>query len=251
MVIITADDYGKARHATDSILKCFTAKRVTSTSAMVFMEDSERAAELASQTSLEIGLHLNFTMPFSVGNISSSLRDHHKKVISYLTKRKQVQIIYNPFLSESFSFLFLVQQEEFIRLYGKLPAFYNGHHHMHLCTNILAGKMIQKDARIRRTFKFYREEKNFFNRLYRHILNDYVSRKFISTDYFFSILPIQNYERLKNIFKLADDHSVEIEVHPENDGEIEFLLSDQYKSLIDSVHTGCFQYLSKKRFLRR
>lgn len=53
MVIITADDYGKPRHDTDSILKCFSSERITSSIAMVFMEDSERTASLACMLSDE------------------------------------------------------------------------------------------------------------------------------------------------------------------------------------------------------
>ena len=244
MVIITADDYGKTRHATDSILKCFSNKRITSASAMVFMEDSERAAALALQTNLEVGLHLNFTMPFSADKISRKLREHHNRVVSYLTENKLAQIIYNPLLANSFNFLFLSQREEFVRLYGRHPDFYNGHHHMHLCANVLLSNMIPKGARVRRTFTFDQGEKNSFNRLYRHILDIFVSRKFISSDSFFSILPVQNYERLQNIFSRGARYTVEIEVHPENIEEIEFLLSDQYRHLTDSVHTDNFQKIN-------
>ena len=243
MIIITADDYGKTKHATDSILKCFSNKRITSASAMVFMEDSERAASLALQTSLEVGLHLNFTMLFSADKIPLKLREHHNRVVSYLTKNKLTQIIYNPLLASSFDFLFKAQFEEFNRLYGRNPGFYNGHHHMHLCANVLIGKILSKGARVRRTFTFYQGEKNSFNRLYRHILDIFVYRRFISTDCFFSILPLQDYERLRNIFKRAISSNVEIEVHPENDDEIKFLLSDQLQHLIDSVHVGNFQQI--------
>jgi predicted glycoside hydrolase/deacetylase ChbG (UPF0249 family) len=246
MIIITADDYGKTRYATDSIVKCFSNKRITSASAMVFMEDSERAASLATQTSLEVGLHLNFTMPFSADKIPLKLREHQNKVVSYLTKNKLAQIICNPLLADSFDFLFKSQVEEFIRLYGRQPDFYNGHHHMHLCANVLIGRILPRGARVRRTFTFYRGEKNPFNRLYRHILGIVVSRQFISTDSFFSILPIQNYERLRNIFHQAAGSNVEIEVHPENDEEINFLLSDQYKRLMDSVQIGSFQKIKQR-----
>ena len=245
MLIITADDYGKTRHATDSILKCFSSKRITSASAMVFMEDSERAASLALKTSLEVGLHLNFTLPFNACDIPSNLRKHQNRVVAYLTKHKLAQVIYNPFLADSFSFLFLAQQEEFIRLYGKLPDFYNGHHHMHLCANMLASNIIPKGTRLRRTFTFTFDsgEKNFFNLLYRHILDIWISRRFVSTDCFYSIVLIQNHERLRNIINRTVKETVEIEVHPENAEEIEFILSDQYKSLIDSVNIGCFSNL--------
>lgn len=243
MLIITADDYGKTRHATDSIFKCFSSKRITSASAMVFMEDSERAASIAFKTSLEVGLHLNFTQSFSACNIPLKLREHHNRVASYLTKHRFFQVIYNPFLANSFNFLFMAQQEEFMRLYGKLPDFYNGHHHMHLCANVLASKMIPNGARVRTTLTFDPGEKNPFNLLYRHILDIWISRRFISTDSFFSIAPVQNHERIRQIINRAANKTVEIEVHPENAEEIEFLLSDQYKSLFDSVHSGCFSNL--------
>ena len=243
MIIITADDYGKSGHATDSIFTCFSNKRITSASAMVFMEDSERAASLALKTSLEVGLHLNFTLPFSADNIPGKLREHQNRVVSYLAKHKICQVMYNPFLADSFNFLFLSQQEEFIRLYGRQPDFYNGHHHMHLCANVLAGRMIPKGGRLRRTFTFDKGEKNPFNRLYRYILDICVAARFLSTDCFFSILPIQNHERLRNIFKRADRETVEVEVHPENAEEIEFLHSDTYKGLIDSVPVGDFRQI--------
>jgi predicted glycoside hydrolase/deacetylase ChbG (UPF0249 family) len=243
MLIITADDYGKTRHATDSILKCFSSKRITSASAMVFMEDSERAASLALKTNLEVGLHLNFTLPFSACNITLKLREYHNKVISYLTKHDIFQVIYNPLLANSFNYVFLSQQQEFMRLYGKYPDHYNGHHHMHLCTNVLAAKLIPIGARVRRAFTFNQGEKNPFNRLYRHILNICVSRRFISTDCFLSIAPVQNYDRFRNIIDRASRETVEIEVHPENGEEAAFILSDQYQYLLDPVHRGGFRDL--------
>lgn len=240
MLIITADDFGKTRQGTDNILMCFSSKRITSASAMVFMEDSERAASQASGTSLEVGLHLNFTLPFSVCNLPLKLREHQRKIISYLSKNKLSQVIYNPFLSDSFRFVFFAQQEEFIRLYGRFPDHYNGHHHMHLCANVLVSKLFPAGARVRRTFTFGPGEKNPFNRLYRLILDSYVSKRFISTNNLFCIAPVQNYERIRNIVNRAIKENIEIEVHPENVEEIEFLLSDQYQNLMKSVYVGCF-----------
>jgi predicted glycoside hydrolase/deacetylase ChbG (UPF0249 family) len=207
------------------------------------MEDSERAASLALKTSLEVGLHLNFTLPFSARNIPLKLCEYQKRILSYLTKYKLFQIIYNPFLTDSFNFVFRSQQEEFMRLYGRSPDHYNGHHHMHLCANVLASKMIPNGARVRRTFTFGPSEKNPFNLLYRHILDIWISRKFISTNCFFSIAPVRNYERLQNIINRAAKETIEIEVHPENVEESEFLLSDQYQNLVDPVPRGGFRDL--------
>jgi len=245
MVIITADDYGKNVQATDGILQCFANQRITSASAMVFMEDSERAAILASQTTLEVGLHLNYTMLFNATSVSPTIMCHQKKVVSYLTGNKLAQVIYNPFLADSFNYLFLSQQEEFLRLYGRQPAFYNGHHHMHLCANMLVGKILPEGECVRRTFTFDKSEKNIFNRFYRHLLDSVVNSRFISTDSFFSILPLQNQKRLKDILNRSTFSDVEIEVHPENLDEIEFLLSDQFNQLTVSVHKSNFQQIKK------
>ena len=245
MVIITADDYGKNRRATDSIYECFSKKRITSASAMVFMEDSKRAASLAIKSGLELGLHLNFTMPFSAPEMPPHLREQQGKVISYLSSYKLGQAICNPFLSEAFRFLCRAQEEEFKKVYGRAPAFYNGHHHMHLCANMLAGKLLPQGAPVRRTFKFERGEKSRFNRLYRRYVDRIVSKRHISTDRFFSIQPLQDRERLKRIFAYAENESVEIEVHPENMEEAEFLLSEPYQNLIDGVPVGGFQQLPK------
>jgi len=235
MIVITADDYGKSRKATDSILKCYKEKRITSASAMVFMEDSARAAELSMETELEIGLHLNFTLPFNAAGLSPKLQEHHNKVVSYLSNHVLSQVIYNPLLINSFHFLFQSQLEQFVYLYGRYPDFYNGHHHMHLCANVLLSKMIPNGSRMRRTFTFDPGEKDLINRLYRRALDALITRKYITTDSFFSILPIYDYHRLQYIFNRALQGNVEIEVHPENTEEIEFILSDSFKHLIASV----------------
>ena len=65
MLIINADDWGRSVAETDAALRCYKGGRITSVSAMVFMEDSERAAELAKENELDVGLHLNFTDEFT------------------------------------------------------------------------------------------------------------------------------------------------------------------------------------------
>jgi predicted glycoside hydrolase/deacetylase ChbG (UPF0249 family) len=246
MVIITADDFGKTRHATDSIMTCFSRGRITAASAMVFMEDSERAAGMAIQSNLEIGLHINFTTPFSAPNVSKKITDHHEKIISYLTRKKLSQVIFNPFLDSSFRYLFQSQKEEFVRLYGRSPDFYNGHHHMHLCANMLLGRLIPAGEHVRGTFTFGRGEKSAVNRLYRYMLDRYISSRFISTDCFYSILPIIDEKRHQHILDRSRSGCVEIEVHPENAEELQFLLSERFQNLLNQVPLGTFQNLQRQ-----
>ena len=72
MLIINADDWGRSLAETDAALECYKAGRITSVSAMVFMGDSERAAELAKENKLDVGLHLNFTDRFT----ANQYREH-------------------------------------------------------------------------------------------------------------------------------------------------------------------------------
>jgi len=243
MIIVTADDYGKTKACTDRILACYSHGWITSASAMVFMADSERAAELAKGSSLEVGLHLNFTQPFVYKALPPQLRRDHNQILSYLSRHKIFQALYHPGLSESFRYIFQSQVEEFVRLYGHRPDFYNGHHHMHLCANMLTAGLIPPGSRVRRSFTFRNKEKSIFNRLYRRLIDEFVDRRYISTDYFFSVAPIHSTERLWKIFQLAMQHSVELEVHLDKAEETNFLAGDLYRSLIAKVPVMGFRHL--------
>lgn len=243
MLIVTADDYGRTRLATDRILEVFLNDRVTSTSGMVFMQDSERAASLALDHDLEVGLHLNFTEEFNAGNVSVKLCEHQSKVRSFLTKNKWFQIAYNPFLADSFKFLFLSQRDEFIRLYKRPPDHYNGHHHMHLCANVLIGQLLPSDTPVRGAFSFDGTVRNPFKLLCRRIIGRWITKRFMSTDGFFSIAPVHDQKRLRSIIVRAAEETIEIEVHPENLNEMNFLLSEQFQNMVDSIDRDGFRRL--------
>src|SRR5437899_7002514 len=158
MLIINADDWGRSVAETDAALRCYKEARITSASAMVFMEDSERAAELAKENDLDVGLHLNFTEPFTGGNYLTEVREHHERTSRYLIGNKYNQLVYNPFLRSAFSYSYEAQSEEFARLFGKLPSHIDGHHHMHLCANLLFSDLIPAGTKLRRNFSFWPAE---------------------------------------------------------------------------------------------
>jgi predicted glycoside hydrolase/deacetylase ChbG (UPF0249 family) len=60
---------------TDAAFKCYRGGRITSVSAMVFMQDSERAAKLANNSDLDVGLHLNFSEEFTDTSCSETLKE--------------------------------------------------------------------------------------------------------------------------------------------------------------------------------
>jgi chitin disaccharide deacetylase len=226
MLVVNADDLGWTREISDRILACYRHRRIHTVSAMTFMNDSERAADLAQGFGLPVGLHLNLTQDFTGKTVSAKLREQHRSVATYLRARKANQILFNPFLCKSFDYVFKAQCDEFCRLYGAQPIRLDGHHHMHLSMNMIFSTRITKGIKVRRNFTFRRGEKAFINRLYRYILDSWLAKNFRVTNYFFSIVPIEP-ARLNKIFELSKKWTVELMVHPGVKDEYQYLLSDK------------------------
>jgi predicted glycoside hydrolase/deacetylase ChbG (UPF0249 family) len=193
---------------------------------MVFMADSERAAEIARQRSFDCGLHLNFTAPFSALNIPARLSEHQSRIARYLKRNRLAQACYHPGLANSFRYVVAAQFEEFQRIYGSEPGRIDGHHHMHLAANVLFSGLLPASAIVRRNFSFRRGEKSWSNRLYRNFLDARLARRHQLTDYFFSLPPLDR-ERLTGIFSLARHSAVEVETHPVNADEYRFLMGGE------------------------
>lgn len=231
MLYVNTDDLGWNEEITDRILDCYHQGRIGSASAMTFMKDSERAAELAQECGLPVGLHLNLTRAFTGESITIKLREKHRSIAAYLNALKINQVLYNPFLHRSFDYVFQAQWEEFIRLYGEQPTRLDGHHHMHLCMNMLFLNKYPKGMKVRRNFTFTSGEKGPINRLYRSLVDRWLTSRFQCKDYFFSLKPIEP-ERIKRIVLLSKSEDAELMVHPGVDKEYHYLLSEDWLNLI-------------------
>jgi predicted glycoside hydrolase/deacetylase ChbG (UPF0249 family) len=221
-LIVNADDWGSDRDTTDRTLDCILEGAVSSVSAMVFMKDSERAAEIARARGIDAGLHLNLTTPFSAKDVPARLNAHMQRISSYLRRHRLAQTVFHPGLAGSFRYVVAAQREEFERLYGQAPCRIDGHHHMHLCANVLLGRLLPAGTVVRREFTFNRGEKSVLNCLYRQAINRLLARRHGLTDFFYTLLPL-DHERLGAIFATAKDSIVEVETHPVNGEEYRFL----------------------------
>ena len=231
MLIVNADDYGLNADTTDRILACFTRKRIHSASVMTFMADSERSADAAREARLPVGLHLNFDEELTGPTVPPRLRRYHRATAHYLGSRKWNQVLYNPFLRNAFDYVFQAQWDEFIRLYHEEPQRVDGHRHMHLCMNMLLSGKIPKGIKIRRNFTFYRGEKDPINRLYRRLVDRWLQSKFLCTDSFFPMKPI-DLTKLQRLVALSETSDIEIMVHPGCEKEYLFLLSPEWEILM-------------------
>jgi predicted glycoside hydrolase/deacetylase ChbG (UPF0249 family) len=156
---------------------------------MVFMEDSERAAAMALGRGIDAGLHLNFTTPFSAPNCPARLVQRQRELAAYLRHHRFAMVVYHPGLSRSFQYVIAAQLEEFGRLYGGAPGRLDGHHHMHLCANVLLGRLLPPGTIVRRNFSFQPGEKSFGNRLYRKVVDHMLARRHRLADFFFRCRP--------------------------------------------------------------
>jgi predicted glycoside hydrolase/deacetylase ChbG (UPF0249 family) len=240
MLIINADDWGRNEIATNRILECLQFGTVSSTSAMVFMPDSERAAALAVEKNVDAGLHLNFTEDFST-KAPAPVRYSQGRIARFLRRSKFALILPHPFLAGDFEMVFKAQLDEFEKLYGKAPSHFDGHQHMHLCTNMLVQKLIPSGSIVRRSFSFARGEKSVLNRLYRDVVDRQLGKSFVLTDFFFNIP--NNVEHLAQVVSRSVAHSVEMMVHPERTEEHAKLLAPSFASQLASVKLGNFLQL--------
>jgi predicted glycoside hydrolase/deacetylase ChbG (UPF0249 family) len=225
-LIINADDWGRDTETTNRILDCLTIGTVSSTSAMVYMEDSKRAADIARERTVDCGLHLNFTSSFSGSETPLRVREHQERITRYLRRNKFARTVFHPGLVSSFEYVISAQIEEFAKLFGKTPARFDGHHHMHLCANVLFSRLMPTGAIVRRNFSFRPSEKGSLNRLYRQAIDRFLAKKYQITDYFFSLPPLEPSSRVDEILSIARRSIVELETHPVNPLEYKFLTTD-------------------------
>jgi predicted glycoside hydrolase/deacetylase ChbG (UPF0249 family) len=239
MLIINADDWGRSVAETDAALKCFRERRITSVSAMVFMLDSKRAARLTKDYDLDdVGLHLNFSEEFTDKSCSETLKEHHGRIIRFLKRGKYAQLLYNPFLRKAFAYCYHAQIEEFVRLFEKSPSHIDGHHHMHLCANLLLSKLIPIGMKLRRNFSFWPGEKSMLNRTYRSLVDRWLGSRYRLTDYFFDLSQCIQGKKLGRVAALAKSSNVELMTHPIVNEEEKYLMSDEFREILQRLKIG-------------
>lgn len=247
LLIINADDWGREARTTGRIADCVRRGAVSSVSAMVFMEHSAGAAEVARGRGIEAGLHLNFTTPFSAAACPAPLVERQQELARYLRKHRFAQVVFHPGLMRSFEYVVKAQLDEFRRLYGIDAERVDGHHHMHLCANVLFQGLLPPRTLVRRNFTFQPGERNVWNRLYRRSVDGMLGRRHCLVDVFSSLAPLLPPGRLQQIFSLARQFVVEVETHPIRPEEYRFLEGGEIFRQAGDVRIGPPSVLLQRR----
>ena len=228
VLILNADDWGRDIANTDRAMQCIQKKVISSVSAMVFMADAQRAAILAQEHEIDCGLHLNLTTPFSEPHCPPQLKEHQGRISRFLRAHRLAPVLFHPKLIKSFDYVVQSQIDEFERLYGMPVRRIDGHHHMHLAANVIHQKLLPAGTIIRRNFTFSTGEKGALNRWYRARQDASLTRRHVMADFFYSLPPLEPRSRLQQIFQLAMHAQVEVETHPVNDAEYQFLTGEEF-----------------------
>ena len=82
----------------------------------------------------------------------SELLARQGELARFLLRNRFAQVLFHPTLANSFEYVLSHQVDEFCRIYGEAPKRLDGHHHMHLCSNVLLGRLLPAGTLVRRSF---------------------------------------------------------------------------------------------------
>jgi predicted glycoside hydrolase/deacetylase ChbG (UPF0249 family) len=247
MLIVNADDWGYDLATTDAIVAAHSEGRITSATAMVHMQDSERAARLAGASSIPIGLHLNLMERYTATTVREDARARQERVVSRYRTGMLSRWLPSRELFSLTRRCVEEQFDDFAALYGATPTHVDGHQHGHMSTAALWALLRRGVPTIRRSFTFRPSDKSVLNRALRFALNSCLSLRFRSTDRFYSIRdlhPQLGGHGLDKALAEAQHLDVEIMVHPGIRDEYEILMAGEWAQLIADVPRGSYRDLT-------
>lgn len=244
LIILNSDDWGSSRANTDAILECFAVGATTSTSAMMFMHDSERAAAIANANGIPAGLHINLTQQFDAPNISAGVLERQSALVRRFGPRRipttghriyPGRWHYSERLMAAASRAIDEQLAEFRRLYREEPTHFDGHHDVHLCASVWRSAALRAGVAIRNTHHYYVRERA-------------LAQRFVFPDVFLSMHDVisSNGRLFEEALQRNDVMTVEVSQHP-GLGERAFLLSERWRNILEGRRTGSFLDLTSDR----
>jgi chitin disaccharide deacetylase len=246
LLIVNADDLGLDVAVTDAILECFRSRAISSTTALVWMRDSDRAAEIARRERIPTGLHLNLIEPFTAPDVPVRVAETQLRVVDRLSNGAFGPQLYHRAWSEDFGQCIRDQLSRFTELYGVPPTHLDGHRHMHLAMNALLSPSLAPVRRCRRPVNRTPRESAGYKRAARAALGLIVKARFRTTDRCYSVRslhPALGGGNLEARLAHAQRGSVELFVHPGYPDERPLLISDDWRERLSDYRLGSFEEL--------
>jgi predicted glycoside hydrolase/deacetylase ChbG (UPF0249 family) len=234
MLIVNADDFGGQSHATNAITEAFDAGVITSTSAMVWMRDSARAAEIAAERALPVGLHLNLTMPFAGRDVPQGVQERQLQLTELCTRDGWWKEAGRHFDRELLRSAIEDQLERYYEQFGQ-PTHIDGHHHVHLYEEVL--DLLPRTWPLRPPLRTPAQVDARLNRRERRL-----RRRFRAPDLSFA------FERLHpaaggsglEVLDRARERCVEVMTHPRQQAQLEVLLAPEWRAALAALPLGTY-----------
>lgn len=250
LLIVNADDLGLDQGNTDAILACFHSGAISSATALVWMKDSERAAAIARHEVLPVGLHLNLIEPFTADEVPPEVAARQLRVVERLAANDASGYLFHPGWSEDFEQCISDQLTRFFELYGRAPTHVDGHRHRHLVPNALFARALTSVGRCRRPVNRRSTESRAHKRALNAALARLMRARFVTTDWCFSIRALNpglGGSASNGELALAQDHSVEVMVHPGWEDERAVLLAPDWRDRLAAFRQGSYADLPARR----
>jgi chitin disaccharide deacetylase len=239
VLIVNADDFGATRSTTDAISETFDAFAITSTSAMVWMSDSARAADIATERGLPLGLHLNLTLPFSSRDVPQSVLERQLRLTEVFTRDGWWKEAGRRFDHKLLQAAIDDQLERFCEQFGQ-PTHIDGHHHVHLYAAVL--DLLPQTWPIRPLLRDPAQAEARYNKRERHL-----HKRFRAPDLTLALTRLQTAtgDAALEVLDCARRLCVEVMVHPRQPVEMELLMSPAWRARLDSLTLGSYADLAK------
>lgn len=244
LLIVNADDFGWNRDATDLTLECFAAGRITSTTALMHMEDSDRAAPLAQAAGLPTGLHLNLTDPFTDPAAPTPVRERQAEACRAFADLRLRSWTYDPRIQRLLDDAIRDQLERFRELFEAEPTHVDGHNHVQVCPNVALSRVL-RGMKMRNAHWSWPAVRSAMGRA-RAARRALTARSHLTTRYFLDVSELHRMppEALAGRVGLSRETSVEVMCHPGFDHELEALRSDAWGEAIAPLPLGSYRELT-------
>lgn len=233
LLIVNADDWGASENVTDATLACFQAHAITSVTAMVWMRDSDRAAALAHEHEIPVGLHLNLSLPFDGPAVPPAVRERQARLTDAFGREswREGGPVPAPegLLREAIS----DQLERFHELFGP-PTHLDGHHHVHVHPGVL--DLLPDGLAIRPLLRTPSHAKDSPSRRERGLRRRFTTPRW--TFAFEHVHPALAGDGLETLAWARNDE-LEIMTHPAQ-GQSDLLLSDEWRVAVARYRAGSY-----------
>jgi predicted glycoside hydrolase/deacetylase ChbG (UPF0249 family) len=241
LLIVNADDFGLRPDITDAIIEVYRAARITSATAMVYMRDGPRAAALARETGLPLGLHLNLTAAFTDPTAPSAARERQARIVRYFSGQFR-RYLYDPRIRGLVDDCVRDQLEGFVAAHGAEPTHFDGHVHIHVCPTVALSGALAAIPRARPAHTYGRNERGPAKRLFRAGQNALLRRRFRIPAAFLGledVHPELGGSGLEGL-AIARHAPVEIMTHPRRPDQRPALLGPAWGEALATYHTGTY-----------